>query len=81
MTLPNGKRLVDHPDFQSWKARATDSVSIDATAAKRLGLNKNQLTLAELVSAVKSARMTLCPREVAISGARASPGRRRILPR
>ena len=58
MTLPNGKRLVDHPDFQSWKARAMDSVSIDAAAAKRLGLNKNQLTLAELVSAVKSARMS-----------------------
>ena len=57
MTLPDGKRLVDHPDFPAWKARANEQVTIDPGAAKRLGTSKTSLTLAELVRMVKYAKL------------------------
>lgn len=58
MTMPDGSRLVANRDFPAWKARASEQVSIDSAAAKRLGVNSTKLTLADLVRAVKSAKMT-----------------------
>ena len=57
MTLPDGKKIADSPDFDAWKARGNETVKIDAAAAKRLGTRKSELTLTELVSAVKYAKM------------------------
>ena len=58
MTMSDGSRLVANRDFPAWKARASEQVSIDSAAAKRLGVNSTKLTLADLVRAVKSAKMT-----------------------
>jgi len=57
MTLPDGKPFANSPEYEAWKARGTETVKIDAATAERLGTRKTELTLTELVSAVKYAKL------------------------
>ena len=57
MAMPDGTLLKDNPNLAALRAKGVTKTTIDADAAKRLGLTTTEPSFEQLVRAVKSAKL------------------------